>query len=598
MAAIKPNRRKMITVTKIFCLVCVFLCVVFADILYYINFKNKMLSVRDVKLILEGGEYDAALFADGHVKLSSIFNSYGIERGRCGVVSHSVGNPSRDIGTIQVTFRQPGIDEYHLDLALHDVQWPDMRKLLWNFYAGSTESNVELHCEVVGVVNLFHLIPFTATLRPHYVLPHSDSHDKDRFEDDDLSGVSASNTSIPLANTTETVHSSSEPNEKSDEFPLKITRETATPQEVSYSIQYSLLSGSENISSLFPVSSFVISVPALSYDLTSLGHPEAKRLVLSSTASDVDLMASNASLHTFVSLGCSQGKSGRPEVNGEDQGDDEHCTILDSLQLGDVYQEFKAGRVNMTADATHPNFISRLIGTHHYVSGVKYYLGAESTRDARSDAVISTEPPRGIDSGRTRSNYFLGDMISPVDPDVQSDDVDCIAVDGDDVYDSVMCLNVQEGFIKTYLDIYDESGMLGVLQGVTSWALRGGIAFTTDASIHTKGGYDSILNVSASEDFHNASLLFQFQDDGVQKVHANVFTEWQTENPQEELDLKFIVLYNESIDVSGGFITTGEARYGGNIYHLALEQHVNMNNDVYDMAAYADGQYGGSWNSW
>jgi hypothetical protein len=310
------------------------------------------------------------------------------------------------------------------------------------------------------------------------------------------------------------------------------------------------------------------------------------------------LLLPNASLYTLVSFNCYNS-----QMEATDDGDDQpsatnDCTLLDSIHMDKVYTEFVAGRVNMTATAKNPNFISRLIGTDHYISGVKYRPSAAADIIGPDSYFGYDDEKNSSDHGRFRNERILTEMRSPTDPDVSSSGVDCIAVDGDDVYDSVMCLNVKEGFMKTYLDIYDEYGMLGVIQGVTSWALEGGIAFTSDVSVVVKGGYETVLNVSASEDYQNASLVFQYTDNGVEKVYTNAFTEWHVDPTGENVLINYYLHYNESIDVSGGFTTLGELNYGGNEYHLAVKQHVDMNHAFYDMSAYVDGNYGGSWSDW
>lgn len=528
----------------------------FTDMIVY-NFSNKHFEVKKAQLVLKGDNFDAALRASANMKMTSLFHSYGVENGYCQLLYSDDEKTLRPVGDVHGTVNRMNddTDEVMLSFELKNTEYSLLRRLLWDMYAGSSKSRAKVDCSAMGTVNIFHVLPVSFTVKPSFTLfgPNimffSDQFDMEDPEKE-RSIVKM------MTNAFETLQES-------------VKLETTSAQTVRFSLNKEF----ENFADMlpFPVRSFIVSLPELSYSLSTLESQENTHLLLSNSPSDIDLAYQVTPLLTTFSLRCAVG-DGRNTENAD------KCTLVDSLHADKFYEDLKSGHLHMTATSNNPNFITGIIGENHYVSGHKYSPNAEAASESR-----------------TRQ---LSTMVSPRDPDVSDSGVDCIAVDGDNVYDSVLCLNVKKGFMMTYLDVYDEDGVMSVMQGVTSWALEGGVAFTTDVSASARGGYMASMNASASEDFKNASILFSYMDNGDEKIYTNVFAEWEVANGGKEADVHYFVQFNESFNTPGAFTTWGDFSYENNQYSLHANHDMDMNSAKYTMNLFGAGGYGGSWSNW
>lgn len=531
------------------------------DMIVY-NFSDKHFAVHNAKLTLEGDDVDAALGASASMKLTSLFHSYDVSNGHCQLFYADGENSLRPIGDIHGNIDRVRrySDEVKLSFTLTNTEYTQLRRLLWDVYAGGSPQNkAKVECSAMGTVHFFHTIPVSLTVKPSFeLLGPNQMYFSDKFN---LENPEGGNSLIQtLKNAFDAI------------------QDTVKVEHVNQKqVKFSLSKQFENVmdAAPFPVSSFVVSIPELSYDLSTLEDNQHTRLLLSNVPSDVNLVSQESSLVSTFSLSCAEFDGGG-DGTGDMAAGGESCTLVDSLHLDRVLKNLREGQLHMTASSRSPNFISGIVGAEHYISGHKY------------------QPENAVaDRGR-----YLGEMISPSDPDVSDSGVDCIAVDGDNVYDSVLCLNVAKGFVKTYLDVSDEDGVMSVMQGVTAWALEGGVAFTTDIATSARGGYVALMNVSASEDYRNASMLFSYADNGEEKVYTNVFTEWETVDGGKEADVHYYIQFNESFDVPGGFLSWGDFSYDSSQYDLHINQNVDMNHASYEMSLYGAGGYGGSWSNW
>jgi hypothetical protein len=527
------------------------------DMIVY-NYSDKHFEVQKAQLLFEAEGVDAALRASANMKLTSLFHSYGVENGYCQLLYSDDDKTLRPVSDVYGTVNHvnDGTDDVKLSFELKNTEYTLLRRLLWDMYAGSSKHRAKVDCSATGTVKIFHILPLSLTVKPTFTLfgPNT-MFFSDKF---DLEDPEKERSIVKVVtNAFETLQES-------------VKMESTSAQNIQFSLNKQFENFAEYLP--FPVQSFIMSLPELSYDLSTLESQQHTHLLLSNTPSDIDLTSQSSPLLTTFSLRCAAG-------DGEAKIEDPGCTLIDAVHLDTFYEDLKSGRLFVTAFSNRPNFISGILGEEHYVSGHKY--------DPAADAVNA--------EARGRQ---LTEMVSPRDPDVSDSGVGCIAVDGDNVYESVLCLNVKKGFVMTYLDVYDEEGVMSVMQGVTSWALEGGFAFTTDVAASARGGYVALMNVSASEDYRNASMLFSYADNGDEKIYTNVFTEWEVGNGGKDADVHYYVQFNESFNTPGAFTTWGDFSYDSNQYSLHANHDVDMNSAKYSMNLYGAGGYGGTWSNW
>jgi hypothetical protein len=194
-------------------------------------------------------------------------------------------------------------------------------------------------------------------------------------------------------------------------------------------------------------------------------------------------------------------------------------------------------------------------------------------------------------------NLQNSDLVSPRDPALTNDS-SCFLVTADSFSESLLCAEVEKGFSMMYLDVVDESGTIATIKITTSWTPTGEFAFATDFEAVFRGGYSFTANASASNDFKNASILFNYYEDSDRLLHGNVFTSWSFPNHGSEGDLYYSLRLSEEFGLFGDLETEGLLTYGDNAYHAKVVQDVALNQFKYNMTAEASGRYGGTWTHW
>jgi hypothetical protein len=208
---------------------------------------------------------------------------------------------------------------------------------------------------------------------------------------------------------------------------------------------------------------------------------------------------------------------------------------------------------------------------------------------------ITFPPPS---DGASASNLLYKNLLRPSDPNL-SQGAECINVNADNIYDIHFCSLIEKHFFQFYAEVYDEHEKLGEGNLVTSWTNANKFTFTSDASVFIRGGYLAIGNVSVSEDFRNASLLFKYSESDVSRIYANILTFWETVSFSEG-DVNYVLEFSESINdsyetlCSTGFLqyTLEQYAFGMKLY----ENEISMN--TVGVAANGTGRYSGTLQDW
>mgnify|MGYP003385540023 CR=1 FL=1 len=563
-----------------------FLAIVFlstvVDILVY-SFSDKHFKVETSRLILESDNADAELFMSAHVKLNSFFHSFNANEGNCRffyIQEDSI--EKRQVGEIYGHFDHDSDspkaqNEVEILFQLHNTDYTQLRHMLRAYHTGS-KATTSVKCSAQGTVNAFKVFPITMNV-------HSNTFfDWDFTFQDDFS----------LEKETEEIVMLQLPKKI-----IKFVEETFIVKDVSakrIDIQASTTINTISQDSPYPVNSFVVEMPKLSYSIISVARSSTRetdpsrddtdvaavdtRIVMSSSPVAVELGQAaggdTTPISTTLSVTCSQLDTAGELMSETKPG--EHCSMFTALHLGTFIEEISQGHVHIHADSSRANFVSSLLGESHFVTAQKF------------------DPPGAASNGRA-----LTDMLSPRDPDV-SNGASCMVVDGDSMAESVVCFEVDKGFMMTYLDVYDSDGSMAVIKGTTAWNVGGGFAFDGQYVVMARGGHLVVANVTASEDFQNASALLSYHQDENELIHANVFSTWDTWHGNDNLpaaDVRYWVQYDENYNAPGRFNSTGEFSFGDAMYSLHATQDSSLNSGgEWVGVGSANGQYTGELWDW
>jgi hypothetical protein len=117
-------------------------------------------------------------------------------------------------------------------------------------------------------------------------------------------------------------------------------------------------------------------------------------------------------------------------------------------------------------------------------------------------------------------------LSSPVDPDISSG-AKCVLLDNDGVFVSNTCSFVEKGFLKFFVSVYDQYGLLYQLRSSTSWATQGSFAaISENYGISTRNDRYLSANFSASQDFQNASLKALLKKSATEEYFTDTVVAW------------------------------------------------------------------------
>jgi hypothetical protein len=576
----KPERARILRHNSLIVIFISFFLLSLADIFYYVS-QNKNFNVNKANLNLDSSNSDAQLVLDADLPLTSYLHSYAVRDGHCRLLySEGKNFDSKLVGDIFARVNKPSItsdaealSQVEVVFDLQNTDYSQFRRLLWDLqFGGSDGAKFNIDCSASITITLYRLIPLD--LRS---LSFSLSHFSDEVQISDISPDKSSqeNPSL-LSNLRQSVSSVVE---TITDLTSKTTVEVLSTSSSGIAIGLNQqLPTVESPSASLNIKSFSVQFPRMAYTLETVDEEDiTTTLLISNSPAEVELFdTTQPELNTALSLDCiSLSADESPQ-----------CSLFNGLNLEEFVDGLSSGRLSLKADSTpdyasgqRGNFLTNFLGPLHSFS-IQPIRTSDSRTLKRS-------------SGQAQSS----DLVSPRDPALTSGST-CFLVTADSVSESLLCAEVEKGFSMMYLDVVDESGAIATVKSTTSWTPSGEFAFATDFEAVFRGGYSFTANASASKDFKNASVLFNYYEASNRLLHGNAFTSWSFPNHGSQGDLFYSLRLSEEFGSFGELETEGALTYGENTYHAKLVQDVALNQLKYNMTAEGSGRYGGTWTHW
>jgi len=256
--------------------------------------------------------------------------------------------------------------------------------------------------------------------------------------------------------------------------------------------------------------SFVVNVPSLSYssllvDINADADSQ-QYLVVQSEPLAIELISGEDEPHkrevnVVLDVSCSSADS------------DLACSLYSPFNVDTFRNKLAQHFVNMTSRSTERNFVSMYLGENHFVKTID--------RSAAEQAYPE------------RSRHLVAVDSIPIDNDVSSG-ADCVLLDVDTFYISSTCAFVEKGFFKLFLETFDNSGSMGLLESVTSWANTGGVAFVSSLAADYRNVGSLLGDVNFSEDWQNLTAVVSANStSGVTVFGEELYSNWNFENAGE-----------------------------------------------------------------
>jgi hypothetical protein len=601
---LKPTQRaKIIRKNSFLVLILIFLVLSLADIFYY-AYQRKQFDVEKAVLNLDSSSSDAQLILDAELPLTSYLHSYAVRDGHCRLFyTESIQSSPKLVGEIFASVKKPSLTsepgQVTPVLVIFDLQNTDFsqfRHLLWDFYFGGSDgAKFNIDCSASITITLYRLIPLDlkqlSFAIPHFSeeveLTHNENTDPQSESNPQPGDGELPDTPVPVPE---------DPNDSKSSSLSDIHRSVAaimqSVSDLSSNAKVEVISTStsrldiglnqqlpvmENPPSSVNIKSFSVQIPRVAYSLETVDENFPSTLLISNSPTEVEFFdTAQPELKTIVSLDCISLAA----------DEDPNCSLLNGLNLEEVVDGLGSGQLSLRADSTpdyaggqRSNFLTNFFGPLHSLTMEP----------------ITPSEARRLKS--TTSTMSSSDLVSPRDPDL-TDDSGCYLVTADSASESLICSTVDKGFSMMYLTVLDASGALATINSVTSWAPLNEFAFATDFEAIFRGGYSLTANVSASADFKNASLLFNYFENADCFLHGNAFTSWSFPNLGSQGNLFYSLNFFEEFGNWGALATEGMLTYGDNNYQVKLAQDVALNQLKYNLTAEGVGRYGGSWTQW
>ena len=342
----------------------------------------------------------------------------------------------------------------------------------------------------------------------------------------------------------------------------------------------------------YGVDSLIVNVPSVSYSsvLVDDSMDDISYLVVENAPFSIDLVDHTPQDHHNVSVSFSISCESRGVI----QGPNSTCSLLAPLDVATFHKKLVSEKfINATMHSNRRNFFSQLLGEYHFIRTVN--------------------PDQAKQQYPTRMRHLVSIDSLPVDPSI-STGADCVILDVDTYVVSNSCLMVEKGFFKLFIETYDDNGLLGKLQSVTSWANGGGVAFVSDIEASYRDVGSLVGGINFSEDFENMTMIFlgnsttgnsnflqelffswNFEDNyQLGLVHGESLTYWDCGNCSNvgTVNDNNSGSADDDDDIDNYYGAFLDFNYGDNLYDLLFFINKNIT------TAAASGTYGGNFEEW
>lgn len=517
-----------------------------ADIVYYLwQIKHSHLEKATMKL--DPVESDAQLALNSKFLYTSYLHSFDVYDGHCRMLySERTHASSKLVGDIFAKVKKPPVTaDAHLSQSqiifdLQNTNYAQVRLLFWDLHFGGTKgSTLDVDCSATIALTLYRFLPFTFHLSFARSLALGDEPSERRK----LTPHSTLRRFIDsVAQTLSDIYLTTS-------FEILST----SPSQITVAV-HKELPPIETALYFRHMKSFIVQIPSLAFSIDTVDGNVTSTLLISNTLIELEILnASALNAKTVLSLNCVPLSSA-------------NCSLLTGLNLEKFFNDLRFGRIFLQADSSpdyalgvRGNFLSNFLGQRHRIQVQPALTNHHGTADL-------------------------------------SDGANCYLATVDSAMESLMCVEVDKGFLM-YLQIADDSGVIATVKSFNSRETFGQLAFDADFEAYFRGGYSVIANLSTSMDFKNASTVFGFYENSRRLLHGNTFTSWSFNNSRSFGDLFMTLNIVDDTATRDELVTEWLFRYGDNKYHMKLLQHV-LNPVTFKIAAEGFGRYGGTWSHW
>lgn len=271
--------------------------------------------------------------------------------------------------------------------------------------------------------------------------------------------------------------------------------------------------------SLYPLSSFVVVVPALTVATTALGDEDhGGRFVVSSIAFELELVQPTLHLQSDVKLQCSDSY-----ISGETPAVLNNCAMPGPSELFNIYHKLSLNRVHMSMDIVNHNFVTKLIGSHHSFQS-----------EAIDVSAVNAQLEQRMSAARARSAASTGliplshaaAQVALMSTDVTAR-VSCTQMDTDGVFTFFMCTEESPTSIDFRAYLLDETEILMGTTLLSAWSADGPLEMRTEVQVKALEGRYLAFNNTISESAGLFRAALAYHEKGESRLNVDTMVHWE-----------------------------------------------------------------------
>lgn len=255
--------------------------------------------------------------------------------------------------------------------------------------------------------------------------------------------------------------------------------------------------------------------------------------------------------------------------------------------------------LNASLDFEQSNFMTNLLVKHHEV--LVFQRNQISLNDLL-DSYTTKYPETTTTLSSNNKRKAITEQKLSEDPSMIDIKGKCVVANADNTYDSFICSFTNKDYIKVYLYIFDQNGMLGSASLLTTWALldKPDIANNIQFSLLLRGGYAMYLSTSLSTSKQYLSYYFKYFEYETIKLISEMTFHWDFKDEYKTGNIIFEGYLNNYMYENEQILTNGSISYGGDEYSLNIYESTKLKNfQKNSLLGLAKGRYTCiSWNKW
>lgn len=556
--------------------------------IFYTHIKPPKINTVEIQLSPNGFSTQSVANVDiqGEINKSSWFTSFDISHAICSFHYRQNNDSNYDFGGIsQINFSQSAENSFQLFLQADQIRFDVVRRIYWDITGDSLiHSSMKVDCAATIIIKFLHQYPIVFYLgskpdeeEKYYSANNNNITNKTVskpwvFPNSNILTSSFKLRDYQLSPKRGKIKNDKSSTSKSNEFSWKL--KSFTTQQLEYDLIFQYNYRKQLIIGGHPISSFIVHWPKVAYTLSLLDRSSAptSRLVISSESLTVDLTEINTPAEIDLKISCTAPASSVTEAAENINHD---CTLFSAANIFNFKRELTTNKfLNISSYSVHKNFISSFFGEHHYLKSI--------------------DSAQYVDENSHNNNRLL--MLD--DPNISSG-AECITIDSDGVYRSQTCTEIEKGFFKLYMNIYNAEGDVGYLNYAASWApVSQEVAFHSELSgrlTYDDTDYSVFGNIFFSESLHSFSAALSVNYSNIQAVSETLSATWNFGASKGSFAMQSITAIEGFDQVNiystlnyGDHLYTVEAMMGTNVYEESGQA----------FSIYGEGSYGGDIYDW